>query len=62
MSTQTATLFDNATQFVKKLFAGSASEGAPGDLWQLYRMSRGVDSVRPSVSRKLERMAQRNAN
>jgi hypothetical protein len=62
MITQTANLFDNATQFVKKLFAGSASDAAPGDLWQLYRMSRGVDSVRPSVSRKLERMANRNAN
>lgn len=62
MTTQTATLFDNATQFVKKLFAGSASDAAPGDLWQLYRMSRGVDSVRPSVSRKLDRMANRNAS
>ena len=62
MTTQTATLFDNATRFVKKLFAGSASDAAPGDLWQLYRMSRGVDSVRPSVSRKLDRMANRNAN
>lgn len=62
MTTQTATLFDNATQFVKKLFAGSASDAAPGDLWQLYRMSRGVDSVRPSVSRKLDRMANRSAH
>ena len=26
MTTQTATLFENATQFVKKLFAGSASD------------------------------------
>ena len=62
MTIQTATLFDNATQFVKKLFAGSSSDAAPGDLWQLYRMSRGVDSVRPSVSRKLDRMADRNAS
>ncbi len=62
MTTQTANLIDNATQFVKKLFAGSATDAAPGDLWQLYRMTRGVDSVRPSVSRKLERMASRSAN
>ena len=62
MTTQTATLFDNAAQFVKKLLAGSASDAAPGDLWQLYRMSRGVDSVRPAVGRKLDRMASRNAN
>lgn len=57
MTTQTATLFDNATQFVKKLLAGSAADAAPGDLWQLYRMSRGTDSVRPGVTRKLDRMA-----
>jgi len=62
MTTQTATLFDNATQFVMKLFANRASDAAPGDLWQLYRLSRGVDSLRPEVSRKLERMASRNAN
>ena len=62
MTTQTATLFDNAAQFVKKLFAGSASDAAPSDLWQLYSMSRGVDSLRPAVARKLDRMASRTAN
>jgi hypothetical protein len=62
MTTQTATLFDNATQFVKKLLAASPSDAARGDLWQLYRLSRGVDSVRPAVSRKLDRMASRTAN
>ena len=62
MTTQTATLFDNATQFVKKLLAGSASDAATGDLMQLFRMSRGADSVRPAVTRKLDRMASRSAN
>lgn len=58
MTTQTANLFDNAAQFVKKLLAPSAS----GDLYQLYRMSRGVDSVRPAVNRKLDSMANRAGN
>lgn len=62
MTIQTATLFDNAAQFVKKLLASSASNAAPGDLLQLYRMSRGADSVRPAVTRKLERMAGRTGN
>lgn len=62
MTTQPVNLFDNATQFVKKLLAGSTSNAASGDLWQLYRMSRGVDSVRPAVTRKLDRMASRSAN
>ncbi|MGJ9416317.1 hypothetical protein ACHAC9_00920 [Massilia sp. CMS3.1] len=62
MTTPTATLFDNASQFVKKLLAGSASNAPTGDLWQLYRMSRGVDSVRPAVTRKLDLMASRTAN
>jgi hypothetical protein len=62
MTTQTANLFDNAAQFVKKLLAASPSEAGRGDLWQLYRMSRGTDSVRAGVSRKLDRMANRSAN
>ena len=59
MTTQTANLFHSASQFVKKLLA---SDAASGDLYQLYRMSRGVDSVRPAVTRKLDRMAIKNAN
>ncbi len=58
----TANLFDRAAQFAKKLVAGPASGEATGDLWQLYRMSRGVDSVRPAVTRKLDLMAGRRGN
>lgn len=54
MTTQTVNLFNSASQFVKKLLA---SDAASNDLYQLYRMTRGVDSVRPSVTRKLDRMA-----
>ena len=54
MTTQTVNLFNSASQFVKKLLA---SDAASHDLYQLYRMTRGVDSVRPSVTRKLDRMA-----
>ena len=57
MTTQTANLFNSASQFVKKLLA---SDTASGDLYQLYRMSRGVDSVGSGVSRKLDRMANRS--
>lgn len=57
-----ATLFDRAALFAKKLVAGPASGEATGDLWQLYRLSRGVDSVRPGVIRKLDLMASRRGN
>jgi hypothetical protein len=62
MTKQTATLFNNATQFVKKLLASSASDAQSGDLMQLFLMSRGADSVRPAVSHKLDRMAGRSAD
>lgn len=58
----TVNLFDRAAQFAKKLVAGPAAGDATGDLWQLYRMSRGVDSVRPAVTRKLDLMASRRSN
>jgi len=62
MTIATANLFNSASQFVKKLFASEADTHADsGDLWQLYRMSRGVDSVGSGVSRKLDRMANRSA-
>ncbi|MFC5512612.1 hypothetical protein ACFPOU_15935 [Massilia jejuensis] len=56
-----STLFERAVQFAKKLVAGPAAGDANGDLWQLYRMTRGVDSVRPGVTRKLDMMARRRA-
>lgn len=62
MTTQTATLFDSAARFVKKLLAPSSPGAASGDLWQLYRMARGVDSLRPALTRKLDRMASRAVN
>lgn len=57
-----STLFERAAQFAKKLLAGPAAGDGDGDLWQLYRMTRGVDSVRPGVTRKLDLMARRRAN
>jgi len=61
MTIETANLFNSASQFVKKLFASDVDTHAgSGDLWQLYRMSRGVDSVGSGVSRKLDRMANRS--
>ena len=52
----------NALAFVKAVFQGAvpASAGASadtGDVWQLYRMTRGVDSVSPAVLSKLSKIA-----
>lgn len=44
--------------FLQRLVAPAApaAPAAPGtsDLWQLYRMSRGSDSLRPALVRKLD--------
>ena len=41
---------------VKAWFHGDAGDS---DLWQLYRLSRGSDSIRPAVVRKLAAHAAR---
>ena len=52
----------DAFAVVKKLFQQAAPAqagvvaGSP-DVWQLYRLSRGSDSVRPSVVSKLSELA-----
>lgn len=44
---------------IKRLFAHDASAGS-SDLLQLYLLSRGSDSVRPAVIRKLQAAAAQN--
>ena len=40
--------------FIRSLFnSTSAVQGNAGNLWTLYQMSRGRDSVSPAVLRKL---------
>ena len=39
--------------FVQRLTAPVAPATGTSDLWQLYRMSRGSDSLRPAVFRML---------
>lgn len=47
-----------ATKFVSRLASTGASAGND-EIWQLYRMSRGSDSIRPSVIRHLAAHAAR---
>jgi hypothetical protein len=58
MSTLAATLprhslFDELSRFVSALFASeapaAAKSSAKDDLWKLYRMSAGMDSVNPEL-------------
>ena len=45
------------SSFIKRLVAHDATAGS-SDLMQLYLLSRGSDSVRPAVIRKLRASAQ----
>ena len=49
-------MLSSFSSFVKRLFAHDATGGS--DLLQLYLLSRGSDSVRPAVIRKLRAAAQ----
>ena len=60
MSTQkqaSNTVLSKFSSSIKRLFAHDAQAGS-SDLLQLYLLSRGSDSVRPAVIRKLRAAAQ----
>ena len=45
--------FARAQDFMRRLTAPAAPAKDTSDLWQLFRMARGSDSVRPALLRKL---------
>lgn len=50
----TSTLLAKAAGFVKGFFGSKAASADTSDVWELFRMTRGSDSLRPAVIRKLD--------
>ena len=45
--------YARAQDFMRRLTAPAAPAKETNELWQLFRMARGSDSVRPALIRKL---------
>lgn len=59
-ATQLSAFVTTLANFVRaKAAAGSVARNADaGDVWALYRMTRGADAVSPAVARRLQAHAQ----
>ena len=60
---QLSAFADTLVNFMRaKAAPGSVARSADaGDVWALYRMTRGADAVSPAVARRLEAHAQQDA-
>ena len=57
----TSTLLSRAAGCVTRLFSRKAAAADTSDVWELFRMTRGADSLRPAVIRKLAAHAAHSA-